>query len=98
MYVGLLMMGHAHNVFHMSMLKKYTWDSSHILPYAEIPLQADVIYEEQLAKILARNLWMLHNKETPMVKMRWENHSEKEATQELEREMHEKFLNLFDMY
>ena len=58
-------MGHVHNVFHISMLKKYIPDPSHILPYAEIPLRPDVIYEEQPAEILAREIYMLHNKETP---------------------------------
>ena len=29
---------HVHDVFHVSMLKKYTRDSSHVLPYEEIPL------------------------------------------------------------
>ena len=35
-------LGHVHNVFHVSMLKKYTCDPSHVLPYADIPLHADV--------------------------------------------------------
>ena len=29
---------HVHDVFHVLMLKKYTRDLSHVLPYAEIPL------------------------------------------------------------
>ena len=31
-------LGHVHDVFHVSMLKKYTCGLSHVLPYAEIPL------------------------------------------------------------
>ena len=38
---------------------------------------------------------MLHNKKTPMVKVHWEKHSEKEFTWELESEMYEKYLHLF---
>ena len=49
---------HVHNVFHLSMFKKHTQNPSHVLPYTEIPLQADMTYEEQLAKILARELRM----------------------------------------
>ena len=39
-------LSHVHDVFHASILKKYTPDPSHILPCAEIPLQSDVTYEE----------------------------------------------------
>ena len=32
-------LGHVYDVFHVSMLKKYTSDPSHVLPYTNIPLQ-----------------------------------------------------------
>ena len=73
-------LGHVHNIFHMSILKKYTRDPSHVLPYAEIPLQANVMYKEQPIEILAKEVCLFHHKETPMVKVRWEKHSEEEAT------------------
>ena len=88
-------LSHVHYVFHVSMLKKYTSNPSHILPYVEIPLQADVTYEEQPMEILAREVRMFHHKETPMVKVLWERHSEEEATWELESEMYEKYPHLF---
>ena len=84
-----------HDVFHVLMLKKNTTDLSHVLPYAEIPLQVDVTYEEQLVKILAREVRMFHHRETSMVKVLWERHSEEEATWELESEMYEKYPHLF---
>ena len=31
-------LSHVHDVFHVSMLKNYTYASSHILSYTEIPL------------------------------------------------------------
>ena len=52
-------------------------------------------YEEQPAKILAREVLMFHNKETPMVKVHWERHTEEDATWELESEMYEKYPHLF---
>ena len=39
-------LGHVHNVFHVSMLKKYTLDPSHVQPYIDIPLQVEITYEE----------------------------------------------------
>ena len=35
-----------HDVFHVLMLKKYTRDPSHVIPYTEIPLQPDMTCEE----------------------------------------------------
>ena len=77
------------------MLKKYTHDSSHVLPYAQILLQLDVTYEEQPAEILAREVCLFHNKETLMVKVSWERHTEEEATWELESKMYYKYPHLF---
>ena len=70
-------LGHVHNVFHMSMLKKYTHNPSHVLPYLEIPFQADITYEEHPLEIFARKVYLFQNKETPMVKVHWEKHTEK---------------------
>ena len=68
-------LSHIHDVFHVLMLKKYTRDPSHVLPYVEIPLQPDVTYKEQPAKILAREVRLFHNKEAPMVKVLNERHA-----------------------
>ena len=88
-------LGHVHDVFHVSMLKKHTSDPSHVLPYIDIPLQADITYEEQPAEILDREIRLFNHKETPMVKVHWEKHNEEEATWELESEIDEKYLYLF---
>ncbi|KAM6599449.1 hypothetical protein CsatA_019058 [Cannabis sativa] len=81
-------LGHVHNVFHVSMLRKYTPDPSHVIEYEAIPLQEDVTYEEQPVKILARELKVLRNREIPVVKVLWRNHREDEATWEIESEMY----------
>ena len=39
-------LSHVHDIFHVSMLKKYTFDPSHVLPYIEIPIQPNVTYEK----------------------------------------------------
>ena len=88
-------LGHVHYVFHVSMLKNYTHDPSHILPYVEIPLQPSVTYKEQPAEILAREVSLFHNKATPVVKVCRERHIEEEATWELESEMYENYPHLF---
>ena len=89
-------LGHVHNVFHVSMLRKYTPDPSHVIEYETIPLQEDVTYEEQHVRILARELKVLRNREIPVVKVLWRNHREDEATWELESEMYMKYPHLFN--
>ena len=72
-----------------------THATCNMLPYAEISHQIDVTYEEQPTEILAREVHLFHNKETPIVKVHWENHSENDAPWELEKETHEKYPYLF---
>ena len=43
-----------HNVFHVSMLRKYIADPSHVLEEKLISLQQDLSYEEELVQILDR--------------------------------------------
>ena len=43
-----------HNGFHISMLRKYIPDSSHVLEKPEIELRDDLSYEEQPVQILGR--------------------------------------------
>ena len=44
-----------HNVFHVSMLKRYVRDPNHILPdYRELNVQPDATYEEKPLLILAK--------------------------------------------
>ena len=51
-----------HNVFHVSMLRRYRSDGSHILPVQNIQVQADFSYEEEPKAILAREVKQLQNK------------------------------------
>ena len=51
-----------HDVFHVSMLQKYRYDESHILPVQEIQVQEDLSYAEEPKAILAREVKQLRNK------------------------------------
>ncbi|KAJ9135077.1 hypothetical protein P3X46_032296, partial [Hevea brasiliensis] len=42
-----------HNVFHVSMLRRYRSDPSHVLPVEEIEVNPDLTYEEEPIKITA---------------------------------------------
>ena len=41
-----------HNVFHVSMLRKYIPDSSHVVSYEPLHLQKDLTYEEYPVRIV----------------------------------------------
>ncbi|XP_059290160.1 uncharacterized protein LOC132043719 [Lycium ferocissimum] len=71
-----------HNVFHVSMLRRYHSDPSHILPVESIEVSPDLTYKEEPIQILAHETKELRNKKIPLVKVLWRNHSGKEATLE----------------
>ena len=54
----------AHNVFHISMLRKYIPDSSHVLETPEIELRDDLSYEEQPVSLVKEH----RNKTVSLVK------------------------------
>ncbi|XP_012468905.1 uncharacterized protein LOC105786988 [Gossypium raimondii] len=83
------------NVFHLSMLRRYKYDPSHMIPYSEIELQPDLTYSEEPMRILAREVKKLRNKRVPLVKVLWHRHGSKEATWEIEESMKLQYPNLF---
>nr|CAD1827468.1 unnamed protein product [Ananas comosus var. bracteatus] len=84
-----------HNVFHVSKLRKYIPDLSHVISPTSIQLREDLSYEEALLRILAREVKQLQNKSFSYVTVQWENHEESEATCELVYSMRERYPQLF---
>ena len=76
-----------HNVFHVSMLRWYRSDSSHVVSSETIELRPDLTYEEEPVEILAREVKELRNKKILLVKVLWRNHKTEEATWESEETM-----------
>ncbi|KAK8616631.1 hypothetical protein V6N13_116601 [Hibiscus sabdariffa] len=58
-----------HNVFHVSMLRRYRSDPSHVLEPEEVELNPDLSYEEEPVMILDREVKRLRNKNVPLVKV-----------------------------
>ncbi|KAA3487642.1 DNA/RNA polymerases superfamily protein [Gossypium australe] len=85
-----------HNVFHVSMLRRYRSDPSHVITSSEFEIQSDMTYEEKLIRILAHELTELRNKKIPLVKVLWHRHGIEEATREPEDSMRQQYLNLFN--
>ncbi|KAL6220181.1 hypothetical protein ACLB2K_007938 [Fragaria x ananassa] len=84
-----------HNVFHISMFRKYIADPSHVLEEQPISLQKDLSYEEEPVQILDRNEQVLRNKSIPLVKVLSRSHQVEEATWESEEQMRQQFPYLF---
>ena len=60
-----------HYVFHVSMLRRYRSDTSHIFPVQDIPEQEDFSFDEEPKVILDREIRQLRNKKVPLVKVIW---------------------------
>ncbi|CAL2238916.1 unnamed protein product [Prunus armeniaca] len=84
-----------HDVFHVSMLRKYMSDPSHVLEEQPIELQEDLTYVEQPVQILDWKTQVLRSREIPLVKVLWRSHTVEEATWEPEDQMQEQYPYLF---
>ena len=68
------------NVFHVSMLRRYRSDPSHVVSSETIELRLDLTYEEKPIEILTQEVKELRNKKIQFVKVLWINHKTEEAT------------------
>ena len=91
-----LEMAKLHDVFHVSMLRRYRYDESHILPVQEIQVQEDLSYDKEPKAIMAREVKKLRNKQVPLVKVPWQHHGREEATWEPEATMRAQYPQLFE--
>ena len=84
-----------HDVFHVSMMRRYRLDESHILLVQDVQVQLDFSYDEEPKAILAREIKQLCNKQVTLVKMVWQHRGMKEATWKPEATMRAQYLQLF---
>ncbi|XP_073120649.1 uncharacterized protein [Henckelia pumila] len=84
-----------HDVFHVSMLRKYEPDASHILRPDEAELDETLSYFECPIQILDHKERQLRNKSIPLVKVKWSRHGIEEATWETEHDMRQRYPELF---
>ena len=84
-----------HNVFHVSLLKNYHPDPTHVLHSEDVELDETLTYKEQPVQILDRKVKELKNKRISLVKILWRNHDVEEATWEVEEDMQKKYPSLF---
>ncbi|XP_075489706.1 uncharacterized protein LOC142528550 [Primulina tabacum] len=73
-----------HNVFHVSQLRKYISDPSHVLEAEPLMIESnlgeELKYEEVAIRIVDTKDQVLRRRIIPYVKVQWSNHTEREAT------------------
>ncbi|XP_062093904.1 uncharacterized protein LOC133799932 [Humulus lupulus] len=84
-----------HDVFHVSMLRKYVEDLSHVLTYEQLEVDLKLCNEDKPVRILDRKDKVLRNKTIPLVKVKWFNHGVEEETLEPKDRMRELYPQLF---
>ena len=88
-------MSAVHNVFHVSMLKKHIPDATQVIEPQLVQVRDDLSYDSRPIQIIDRAVKKLRNKEVPLVKVSWQNHTAAEATWETEASMRQKYPELF---
>ena len=84
-----------HEVFHVSMLRKYTLDPAHVVDQGEITVDTYGTFEEGLVRIMDSQDQVLQRKTLRVVKVLWQHRGVKEATWEHEDTMHATYPFLF---
>ena len=87
-------MSGVHPVLHVSMLRKYLKDPEHKIDAELVIIQQDLTMECHPVHILDYSIRVMRNRKIKYVKVLWSNQSEREATWELDAQMHEKYPEL----
>eukprot|EP00253_Pinus_taeda_P017390 PITA_17390 len=82
-----------HNVFHVSVLKKYVYDPRHVIRWQEIQVEGEVLAEP--LSILHRREVQLRKRVITQVKVQWRHFGPDEATWEDEELMRRAYPDLF---
>jgi hypothetical protein len=85
----------AHNVFNVSLLKKYVHDANHIIAWYMIHVQQEGQFLPEPKCILDRKETPLRNRTIAQVKVQWRHFGPDEATWEMEDAMRQAYPILF---
>ena len=85
-----------HDVFHASMLQKYTPDLTHVVDWGELIVDTDGTFEEGPVRIMDSRDQVLRHKIVRLVKMLWRHRGVEEAIWEREDTMRTTYPFLFE--
>jgi hypothetical protein len=85
-----------HDLFHVSLLRKYIPNPDLIVEYEPLGLEEELTYKEKPVRILNRKDQVLCTKTIPIIKVLWRNHGVEEASWEAEEDMRNCYPHLFE--
>ena len=88
-------MSGVHEVFHVSMLRKYTLDLAHVVDWGQIEVDTDETFEEGPVCILDSRDQVLRRKTVRLVRVLWRYYGVEESTWEREDTMRATYPFLF---
>ena len=88
-------MSGVHEVFHVSMLRKYTPDPAHVVDWGQIEVDTDETFEEGLVCILDNRDQVFRRKTVRLVRVLWRHYEVEESTWEREDTMRATYSFLF---
>ena len=88
-------MSGVHEVFHISMLRKYTPDPAHVVDWGQIEVDIDETFEEGSVCIFDSRDQVLRHKTVRLVRVLWRHYGVEESTWELEDTMRATYPFLF---
>ena len=88
-------MSGVHEVFHVSMLRKYTPDLAHVVDWGHIEVDTDVTFEEGPVCIVDSRDQVLRRKTVRLVRVLWRHYGVEESTWEREDTMRATYPFLF---
>ena len=69
-----------HDVFHMSMLRKYITNPDVIVEYEPLEIHEGLTYVEEPVKIMDKKDQVLCIKTIPIIRVLWRNHGDEDAS------------------
>ena len=88
-------MSSVHEVFHVSMLRKYTPDPAHVVDWGQIEVDTDGTFEEGLVCFVDSRDQVLRRKTVRLVRVLWRHYGVEESTWEREDTMRATYPFLF---
>ena len=88
-------MSGVHEVFHVSLLRRYTSDPAHVVDWGEIEVDTDGTFEEGSVCILDSRDQVLRRKTVSLVRVLWRHCGVEESTWEREDTMRATYPFLF---
>jgi hypothetical protein len=85
-----------HNVFHVSLLKKYIHDANHVIDWNVIQIEQESAFQVHPTRILDQKIKQLQNRAIGLVKVQWTWYGPEDTTWEHEDAMQEEYPHLFE--